>query len=148
MKMNVKKWLAIIAIIAFVIFAMLDITNEFVTSDPVHYFSKQPRQMLLVVALAMVIGPAAFLFDRLSPKSKRTAKLVTLGGAAVGLTVFTGVLSFDWLRLWLSFVSMKDTHAFVHAPPFAFVVFPLLCPAAISVILWFWFYYTFRRRVV
>ena len=76
-----------VAATLFAIFAIADVIHDFITNDPVRYYSEQPHQLLLVAAITIVGGLLAFLFYRLSPHRQRRLKLITLGSAAGFVTV-------------------------------------------------------------
>src|SRR5437763_2253146 len=94
-----KKLGVIIAVTLFAIFAIADLVHDFITSDPVHYFSQQPHQLLVVAAVAIVGGLVAFIFYRLSPHCQRRVKLLTVGSAASFVTVCGLYFGYQFLRL-------------------------------------------------
>lgn len=77
-----KKFPVVIAVALFAVFAIADLVHDFITNDPVQYFSEQPHQLLVVAAVAIVGGLVAFIFYRLSPHCQRRVKLITVGSAA------------------------------------------------------------------
>jgi len=79
----------IITVSLFAIFAIADIVHDFITNDPVSYFSQQPRQLLVVVAVAIVGGLVTFFLYRLSTHWQRRIKLIVLGFTA-GFATFAG----------------------------------------------------------
>ena len=100
-----KKLGTIIPVALFAIFTIADIVHDFITNDPVHYFSEQPHQLLVVAAIAIGGGLITLIFYRLSPHWRHKAKLITLGFTAslftFGGCCFSFLLaefpySFDW----------------------------------------------------
>jgi len=62
-----RKLGAIVLVTLVAILAIADIIHDFIANDPLHYFSEQPHQLLVVAAIAIVGGLITFFFYRLSP---------------------------------------------------------------------------------
>jgi fluoride ion exporter CrcB/FEX len=126
----------IITVSLFAILAIADIVHDCITNDPVSYFSQQPRQLLVVVALGIVGGLVTFFWYRLSTHWQRRVKLIALGFTA-GFATFAG-----------AYFSLLLAHL-----PDQFIRFPshLLLAIALGIIavaglLWFEFYEVFRKH--
>jgi hypothetical protein len=137
---RMKKLGAIIAVTLLAIFAIADIVHDFITNDPVHYFSEQPRQLLVVAAIAIGGGLVTFLFCSLSPHWQRRAILITLGSAAGLVTLAAGHFCY-LLAGW--------PHQYDRMLPHHLLT--LLCTITLGLIafaglLWFTFYQLLRRR--
>jgi hypothetical protein len=130
-----KKWIAIVAITAFAIFAVVDTIRDFIANDTVHYFAGQPHRLLLIAAIGIVGGIAALLFDKLSPRLKRSVKLFAMGSAASFPTLFA---------VWFLFELADLPPQFGGSRIFAFM--PLIL-GSVAALLWFEFYQIFKSRV-
>ena len=73
---RMTKWSAIVAVMAFAIFAVLDIIHNFVRNDPVDYFEERPRRLLIVASIAIAGGLVALVFEQLSPRVKAHGEVV------------------------------------------------------------------------
>jgi len=131
---RMKKLSVIIAVTLFAVFAIADLVHDFMTNDPVHYFSEQPHQLLVVAVVAVVGGLVAFLFYRLSPHCQRRVKLVTMGSAASFVTVCGVYFGYQFLHL-----SVFGGYTLALA---------FLCVGTIAALLWFEFYQICRSRVL
>ena len=129
-----KKLGIIIAVTLFAILAVADIVHDFATNDPVHYFSEQPHQLLVVAAIAIIGGLIALFFYRLSPHWQRRVKLITLGLTATFVTMCGVYFGYQFARL-----PVFGGHTLALA---------LLCIGTIAALLWFEFYQIFRSRVL
>jgi hypothetical protein len=134
-----KKPGVIILLVAFAIFAVVDIIHDFRTNDPIQYFSQQPLRLLLVAAIAIAGGLAAFVFFRLSPSWQRRAKLLALGLAASFTATFTGYMLYILVRC-CSFFGVTNS-------PLYFIFMPVYF-GIIDAVLWYVFYRVYRKRVV
>lgn len=94
-----KKWGVIAAVTAFVIFAVVDLVHEFVTNDPIGYFTREPHQLLYVAAIAVAGGFGTWGFYRLTPRAQRQVRILTWGAAASAMTVVVGYLVFRFFSL-------------------------------------------------
>ena len=133
-----KKWSGIIAVSAFGVFAVADTIHGFITNETISYYSEQPHQWLIVASVGIVGGLAALFFERLSPRSRRSLKLYTLGLIASLLTIFTGYFLAEFAALTLQFGASEFRRAFILVP---------VCLGAIIVLLWIEFYQVYKRRV-
>ena len=95
-----KKWSIIAAVTAFAIFAVADLVHDFVTNDPIGYFSTEPHRLLYVAAIAIAGGLAALGFYRLSPRAQRHVRVFGWGAAASTMTAFVGCFVFRFLSLF------------------------------------------------
>jgi hypothetical protein len=129
-----RKFGVIIAVALFAIFPVADLVHDFIANYPVHYFSEQPHQLLVVAAVATVGGLLALLFYRLSPHSQRRAKLITLGSAACFMTGCGLYFGYQFVRLSI-FGGYTLAVAF-------------LCIGTTTAFLWFEFYHVFRVKVL
>jgi hypothetical protein len=109
-----KKWAATIATNLILICVWAEFIRQFIANDSIHYFSDQPRRLLLVVALTAVGGVAIWAFSRLSPATRRglmrlwnysiallIACLVAWAGAFIYLCRSAGA-SVSWHLYWMS----------------------------------------------
>ena len=129
-----RKVGVIVVVTLFAIFSIADIVRDFIANDPVHYFSEQPSQLLVVAAIAIVGGLVVLFFYRLSPHWQRRVKLFTLGSAASFVTVCGVYFGYEFARLSF-FSGYTLTLAFLGI-------------GAIASLLWFEFYQIFRSRVL
>ena len=126
-----KKWGTIAAVFAFAIFAVADLIHDFVTNDPIGYFSTEPHQLFYVAAIAIIGGLAALGFDWLSPRTQRRVRVFVWGAAASTLTAIAGYFAFCFFSI-SSFIA-ESTSTFG-------VLFVPLIFAGIAAYLWFKFY--------
>jgi len=133
-----KRWSVIIAVTVFVIFAALALVHDFVANHPIEYFAERPRRLLLVAHFAVVGGLIALLFDRLSPRLKRSVKLFILASVVSCLTVFTGYFLFEFARLSSQLGSPDGTRVFIVVP---------LCLGVVIALLGLEFHQVFKSRV-
>ncbi len=137
-----KKIGATIVVTLFAIFAIANIVHDFITNDPVHYFSEQPHQLLVVAAIAIGGGLIAFLFYSLSPHWQRRAKLITLGSAA-GFVTLAGGYFFFWL------VGLPHQYDWMFPRHWLYWVYTIpLSIITLAGLLWFEFYQVFKERVL
>jgi hypothetical protein len=136
---HMKKAVAIILVVAFNLFAIADIINDFVASDGVHYFSDQPHRLLLVAVIGIAGGLVAFGFSALSAHLQRRAKLVALASGGSFVTLAGGYFSYRVASLPAQLGLSLPWHM-----PWLL----LLSIIAIASLLWFEFFQVFRSRVV
>jgi len=132
-----KRLVGIILVVAFAVFAIADTVREFIANDTIHYFSTQPYQLLLVVAMGIAGGLVTFGFSVLSPRSQRRAKLVALGSGGGFVILAGGYFAFQFAGL------PAELHSTIprHMP-----LVLLVCSAALAGLLWFEFYQTLGRH--
>ncbi len=94
-----KRVIGIILGVASAIFIIADAIHEFIANDTIHYFSEQPRRLLLVGVIGIFGGLVTFGFSALSPRLQRKVKLVVLGSGAGFVTLAGGYLSFQVFNL-------------------------------------------------
>ena len=90
-----KRLLGIILVVAFAIFAVVDMIRGFFSSDGVHYFSEQPQRLLLIAVFGIVGGLVVFGFSVLSPRLQRVVKLAVLGLGGSFVLLAGSYLSFQ-----------------------------------------------------
>ena len=76
-----KKWSAIVAIVGFAIFAVGNLVHDFITSDPIAYFSRDPVRLLYVAGIAVAGGLVTLGYYKLPPRIQRRARMLGLGMA-------------------------------------------------------------------
>jgi hypothetical protein len=130
-----KKLLAIVAIVAFAIFAITDTVHDFVANNTISYFAEQPHRLFLVAIIGVVGGVAALIFDKLSSKTKRSVKLFVVGSAASCLTFFAGYFLFMFIDVPLT-IKINVGHL---------MLIPI-CFGLIAAVLWFEFYQIFKKK--
>jgi len=134
-----KKMVGIIFVLAFTIFATVDIMRDFIASDGVHYFSQQPHRLLLVVLIGITGGLVAFGFSALSPRLQRKAKLIALACGGSFVMLAGGYLSYRVASLPAQIDSSFPWHM-----PWLL----LLSVIVIVGLLWFEFYRVFRSGIL
>ena len=132
-----KKWITILAITVIAICAIADIVHELIANDAIHYFTAQPRRLVLVAIVGIVGGIAALIFDKLSSKAKRNVKLFVIGSAASCLTFFAGYFLFMFIDVPLA---IKTNVGHLMLIP--------ICFGLIAAVLWFEFYQIFKKKNV
>jgi uncharacterized integral membrane protein len=132
-----KKWSIIVAVATALILAVL-LVHDFITSDPIHYFGEQPRQIILVAVIALVGGLVALAYYRLPSQWRDRVNICALALEAACLTAVTGFAVYYIIR-WSS-------HSDSSATLFAWVV--LLFSGSIAGLLWFRFWHRLRKRVL
>jgi hypothetical protein len=130
-----KKWIAILAATVIAICAIVDIVHEFIANDAIHYFTAQPSRLVLVAIIGIVGGVAALIFDKLSPKGKRSVKLFATGSAASCLTFFAGYFLFMFVDVPTA-IKINVGHL---------MLIPS-CFGLIAAVLWFEFYQIFKKK--
>ena len=88
-----KKWSAILAITAFAIFAVADVIHDFLTNDPIGYFSAKPQELLYVAGVALTGGLGVLGFYRLPLHAQHVVKTLSWGGGALTITTVVGYLA-------------------------------------------------------
>jgi H+/Cl- antiporter ClcA len=139
MKKFIARFIVIVALGWFVVFAIQDTIHDFTANHIVRYFREQPLFLLLVVAIGIAGGAVAFAFFRLSPRLQRRFKLLALGLAGSLVTLAGGYFSF-----WLAGLSPQLDSAIGGNHTF-WIVLP--CTIAVAGLLWFEFYQVFKKRV-
>ncbi len=132
-----KRLIGIILAMAFAVFAIVDTIREFAANDTIHYFSQQPHRLLLIAAIGIAGGLAAFGFSALSPRLQRRAKLVALGSGGVFVMLAGGYFAFQFAGL------SSELHSGIprHMP-----LTLLSCSAVIAGLIWFEFYKILRSH--
>ena len=133
-----KKWSAIAAVVAFAIFAVADLVHDFVTNDPIGYFSTEPHRLLYVAAIAIAGGLAALTFDRLPPHVQRHVRVFAWGAAASTLTAIAGYFAFCFFSLSSFIVESRST---------VWILFVPLIFFGIAAYLWSEFYRALKTGV-
>jgi len=133
-----KKWSTISAGIIFAIFAVTDLVHDFVSNDPIGYFSAEPHRLLYVVVIAVIGGFAALGFSQLSPRAKRHVQVFAWGSAASALTTIASYLASCFFSI-SSFIIESGSTAWILFVPLIFI--------GIAVYFWLGFYQTLKTRV-
>jgi hypothetical protein len=134
-----KKFVAIVLFALFVILPVINIVQEFIANDTMHYFREQPSRLLLVAAIGIAGGLVAFMMCRLSSRRQRQIKLLTLGVTASFVTVTGGCFTIllaglpPQIDLGISKIRM--------------ILTVVLCVVAVAGVLWFEFYQVFKKRL-
>jgi hypothetical protein len=110
---------------------------DFVTSDPINYFFREPRQILVVAAIAIAGAALVAGFHRLSPQWRRRVHLLMVAFLASSVTTAIGWTGFLFLRL-LHFWDGSDL---------VMGLALLLFGAAFSTLLWLEFCDVYRKRL-
>ncbi|MEI7732532.1 MAG: hypothetical protein WCO56_23375 [Verrucomicrobiota bacterium] len=131
-----NKWSIIIAAVLVAVWLIVTTVRDF--ADAVRHFSSQPRDLLYVLAIAMLGGFAALGFTRLSPRMQRHVRVFAWGAAASTLTLFVGYFAFH-----LSSLSSLA----VESGGSAWVGLALLLFSGITAYLWFEFYRAWKTGV-
>ena len=126
-----KRWSTTVGVTAFAIFAVADLVHDFVTNDPIGYFSGEPHRLFYVAAIAIAGGLAALGSDRLSPRTRRHVRVFAWGAAASTLTSIAGYFAFCFFSI-SSFIAESRSTMWILSVPFIF--------AGIAAYLWFKFY--------
>jgi hypothetical protein len=146
MKKWIEKIIAVIALAWFAIFAVWDTVHDFTANDTIHYFAKQPGRLIWVAVIGIVGGLVAFIFDQLSPRGKRIAKLVVLGIGASSMMVLTVLMACTAASIF------KLTRGLpVEVIPkkwFLFFILESCGPAAVAAFLWFAFYRMLKNKTI
>jgi hypothetical protein len=132
-----KKWSTIAAVVVFAIFAVADLVHDFVTNDPIGYFSTEPRRLLYVAGIAITGGLVALMFSRFSRQAKRRVRLFGWGAGASFLTAFCGYLLYQSVSLSPMIVANSGAGWLVLVP---------LLFASIAAYLWFEFFRAWKRH--
>jgi hypothetical protein len=107
--MRMRKWRVITAVTACSIFAVANVVHEFITNDPIGYFSAEPHRLLYVAAIAIVGGLGVFGFHRLSPRAQWHVRVFSWGAAASTMTVAVCYALFGFLSLFSFIVEAGGT---------------------------------------
>ena len=132
-----KRLVAIIFVVAFVIFCVADAIRGFVSSDGFHYFSDQPHRLLLVAVVGIVGGLALFGFSVLSQSLQRRAKLIALGSGGSLVILAGSYFAFRFFNLPPELHSTIPQHTLLTI---------LACCIFIAGLLWLEFYQVLRGR--
>lgn len=124
--------------VAFAIFAIADLVHDFVTNDPIGYFSTEPHRLFYVVVIAIAGGLAALGFDRLPRRAKRHVIVFAWGTAASTTTVFTGYFAICFFSLSSFIIEFGSTFWILFVP---FVL------AGIAAYLWVEFYRALKTGI-
>ena len=133
-----KKWSVVVVVALFAIWAAQDIIHDFIASDTIHYFTDQPHRLLYVVLIAVTGGLVAFVLDRLTPRARRSVRLLTFASAASCATLYIGYFLFELARLRSPLRAFDGTGWFALLP---------LCIGIVAALLWFEFYRVLKRRI-
>jgi len=133
-----KKWVAIVAVMFFAIFAIADFIHDFSTNDPIGYFTAKPMRIILVGVIALVGGLTTAGFYGLSPCRQRMAKLLIFGTVAIFSTGAFGYSIFYFLK-YKSFFSESGSGESM--------LFMLSVGVGGTAYFWYEFYRTLKRRV-
>jgi hypothetical protein len=116
-----KKRIKSIALMALFIFALVHLALDFVASDGFHYFAERQSRLFLAIAIGVVGGLIAIVYNWFSLRTRRFITICMWGSAAIFSTVITCYISHALavLALW---------------------------PLAASLIFWLFFYHSFKKR--
>jgi hypothetical protein len=128
-----RKLAGSILIIAFTIFAIIDVVRSIKENDPVHFFFTHPAQLLVAGGIGIAGGLIWLLHDRLPWRGRRRIELLLWGIPACILTSFLG---------WLFYHSSEFSRAIGVPPVLLGIISIIACAAS----LWFEFYKAFRRK--
>lgn len=140
----IEKLVAIVALAWFVIFALRDTVHNFNAEDTIHYFAKQPVRMVWLAFIAIMGGLCAFLFDRLSARGKRSARLVALGVGASLMMLFAGFLIYITVSLFK--LAREFPVETIPEKWFLFFILRPCGPIAVAIFLWFAFFRTLKIK--
>jgi hypothetical protein len=91
---------AAVGLLTLMAFEMAWIAYEFlVVNEGIQYFASRPRQLLLVLGIALAGTGLVVAFSRLSSSLRRGLALVLLGSVATGTTAFLGLFINDLITL-------------------------------------------------
>ena len=114
------------------------LVHDFITSDAIHYFGEQPRQLIWVAVIAITGGLVALAYYRLPPPWRDRVNVCALGIEAAFFTALTGFAVY-YIVHWSS-------HSDSAATLFAWVV--LLFSGSIAGFLWVRLWRRLRKRVL
>jgi hypothetical protein len=139
MKMTIKA----IALIAFFTVALAIGFDDFVSSDPIQYYSQRKSRLLIVALIGLLGAFAAFAVSKLSSRNRYRVKLYTLGIAACLSTVFACYIIFGFFTLLFQ---MGPSEIGLEGILRGFFFMPLM-PISASIFLWLVFHQSFKLRV-
>jgi hypothetical protein len=91
---------AAVGLLTLMAFEIAWIAYEFlVVNEGIQYFASRPRQLLLVLGIALAGTGLVVVFGRLSSRLRRGLGLVLLGSVATGTTAFLGLFVHDLITL-------------------------------------------------
>lgn len=136
--MRIRRAFSIVVVIAVLVGCVWDLVLEFRANDPVGFFARDPGQLLILAAVAVVGGLCVAWVSRVSPSVQRRLKLTFLGGFGAWVSVFTLFAGIELLRLRSSI----DL-----GPPPALLSWMVLGLVGISSLCWFEFWRVWRTPV-
>ncbi|HET7626248.1 MAG TPA: hypothetical protein VFM25_13375 [Verrucomicrobiae bacterium] len=146
MKKWIEKLVAIIALAWFAIFAVWDTIHDFTANDTIHYFAKQPDRLILVAVIGIVGGLCAFVFDRLSPRGKRNARLIALGIVASSMMVLAVLMGYVAISMFKMARGLPVE--IIPKQWFLFFILETVGLGAVAVFLWFCFYRILKNKTM
>lgn len=91
---------AAVGLLTLMAFEIAWIAYEFlVVNEGIQYFASRPRQLLIVLGIALAGTGLVVVFSRLSSRLRRGLGLVLLGSVAAGTSVFFGLFVHDLISL-------------------------------------------------
>jgi hypothetical protein len=133
-----KRWVGILALALFAIFAAGDLVRDFITNEPIRYFAVQPLRLFWVVAIAVGGGIITLVFLRLPPRMQRKVKFFAIGSAASCCTIMAGYLLYQIAGMSLR-LGVLPGPEFIKGIVWSF---------GAAALLWFEFYRISKGRVI
>lgn len=130
---RMKKWGIIAAVAAFGIFAVLDVMHDFVDSNPIGYFSRDPSRLLYVAGIAVAGGLLTLGYYKLSLRTQRRVRMLSLGMAACAATAAFGYFVFAFFSL----ASIASKHGGSTWPVLSMLLPVLLVLCGMAAYCWF-----------
>ena len=97
---NFMRSVAVVVVLTLAVVEIAWTSFEFLTvNEGLQYFGSQPRRLAYVLAIALMGGGLTLVFSRLPSRMRRGFGLLLLGSAAVGTTLFLGVVVHDLIAL-------------------------------------------------
>jgi len=134
-----RKWIGPILLTAFSIYEMANVFRDFIASDGIHYFVRQPSRLLLVLAIGVAGGLCALVYERLSPRVRCLVKLWAFALAAVSSFLFASYLYYEF------HFGLMTKPPVLYVPRF-FEVVPLF-PLGASLFFSLFFYLNLKRKI-
>jgi hypothetical protein len=134
-----KRTAVKLLIAAYLVLMAVGAAYEFRAIKAADYYSSRPERVVYALALTVLVGAAIFLYSRLPARAQRNAKLLALGNVAVFLSIFSGYMLFEVIRVASSgYVALVDGY---------FALFALLPVfwAALAAMFWYEFYHVLKR---
>lgn len=128
-----KRWL-ILSGTALVAVGLLALTVRDLV-ESVRYFASEPRNLLDIVAIGLLGGFTAFVFDRLSPRIQSRFRIIAWGAAAGAATLMVGYIGFGMASLFPLPLGSSEAAA---------VCLVMLSSSLSLVWLWFEFYQAWK----